>query len=462
MHTRNLQLDIFNDGSTDKDCSFTVQRENPLLGDVRDDLTEYRVGVSRFLLPADRIKAFSNLDDFKIGYYASKVGRSSSSQFHIENLNPPSTYKNNSPQDFITNINQTLAKGFYEFVQKGDYSFSEKITHTQTLSSATGEIDHNFTLSKTFSNPKHLLGIKFTLHSFTTSGPVGDQTIVLRNTTQSKEVIICSNQNYNSSVETTFADWFPNAPINLGSESKEVYPTERFQKLYQDADPYNSSWQLIAYCDNDLPTTVDISFTLEFIVLNDIQDYSAKTPLFPPYFSIVDDYIQFNYSQSIAVSQYYVVMTKKLQDKLKLNHMELSYGGGTYYAIEYPQQNVSSYEAPSPLNVHAVIQKLATYRSFHDLYKVIFRSSLPIEGEIVGSASKATANILTDFMVDDIDREYYRYDVDFPHRTYKVTNGGEFNYFTLDVFLERTNGTLERYLLSPGKRANIQITFFKL
>lgn len=200
-------------------------------------------------------------------------------------------------------------------------------------------------------------------------------------------------------------------------------------------------------------------------------------PFRPPYFSIdktseSQSKITFNYSTAWNWTGFQIVMTPGLASLLGFAHSALQNdtSGVGWRVIDQPPVNFEFYtdvfstvdtESNSIFkNTNTITQPHTTANQIHDLWKFVWTTTLPVDGQIQGSSQTVENMILTDFLAEKYVSDFYTYNLTgYPSRRFRMTSQVGISSFSIRLMLQRSDGSSERVFMSPGKNANLKLLF---
>lgn len=495
MSSQFLQLDIYNDTTDNLPLSFTVNRTEDIINNQDRDLS---IGISRFYIPSDLITPYSTssnmLGSYKIGLYVKELNGSSNKYF------TSTLSKSGSIVDIMNSCNYSLIDGYYSLIRSMgnvpnsgavDYSYIRQLyrndfanTLAFTFSGASpndttgqGKLQTEIgNISFTDGTGHDIYGIKlkiskFYLLSVTNEYANGFELNLVA--PSGKKINIFTNQfNLDNTFNQTVRDWnfadYYNDAVDISLNSGYFYPREMFSKLY--AEEASGSWklELSANKGNISASSMNIrlegSFELMARKTDSSSAYHALCPRLSPFLNLdSNDKITFNYSEKFGLTGFRMILSKSLNAILKLPAKNILLDSVNYDLIELP---AISCEATTPSEFNSLIVN-QTYGSNNtakiatDIYKLVFKTTLPINPTIIANSQRAAENVLTDYIIESYDNEYYTFSWDYPNRMFDVISTTHINNFTLQVFIERLDGSRELVYIMPNKRSNILLMIKK-
>lgn len=108
-------------------------------------------------------------------------------------------------------------------------------------------------------------------------------------------------------------------------------------------------------------------------------------------------------------------------------------------------------------------QQFNSLSSINDLESIIFKTSVPVEYELVGAQTNIVSRILTDFEIveDDYGSSYIQFFPQGPLRYYQLNMNEELRTFDVQVFWLSKDRTEYPIIISPGDKITIKIQFRK-
>jgi hypothetical protein len=485
-----LQLDIYNDTNDNLPLSFTVNRTEDIINNENRNLS---IGISRFFIPSDLITPYSTvssniLGSYKIGMHVKELNGVSNKYF-VSNLD-----KSSSIVDIMNSCNYALIAGYYNMIRSMgnspssgnvDYSYVRQLyskdfgntinyTFSGSPNDSTGQARLSTTIatiSLTDGSGHDIYGIKLNINKFynvTMYGdyPIGGLELNLVAPSGKKCNIFTNQFNMNNTLNPAtrnwnFADYYTEA-VNINSDGN-YYPREMFSKLYGEEAGGNWSLELAM---NKLPTSTDtalnirIEGTIEIMCrkTDNSTAYHTIAPRLPPFVNLdTSDKITFNYSEKLALTGFRLLLSKSLNAVLKLPAKNIVLDNTNYDLVELPSISCEN-STPNEFNTLVVNQTYAsnnTPKIATDIYKLVFKTTLPITPTIIANSARASENILTDYIVEQYDNEYYTFSWDYPNRVFDLITTTHINNFTLQAYIERLDGSQELIYIMPNKRANI-------
>lgn len=485
-----LQLDIYNDTNDNLPLSFTVNRTEDIINNENRNLS---IGISRFFIPSDLITPYSTvssniLGSYKIGMHVKELNGVSNKYF-VSNLD-----KSSSIVDIMNSCNYALIAGYYNMIRSMgnvpssgnvDYSYVRQLyskdfgntinyTFSGSPNDSTGQARLSTTIatiSLTDGSGHDIYGIKLNINKFynvTMYGdyPIGGLELNLVAPSGKKCNIFTNQFNMNNTLNPAtrnwnFADYYTDA-VNINSDGN-YYPREMFSKLYGEEAGGNWSLELAM---NKLPTSTDtalnirIEGTIEIMCrkTDSSTSYHTIAPRLPPFVNLdTSDKITFNYSEKLALTGFRLLLSKSLNAVLKLPAKNIVLDNTNYDLVELPSISCEN-STPNEFNTLVVNQTYAsnnTPKIATDIYKLVFKTTLPITPTIIANSARASENILTDYIVEQYDNEYYTFSWDYPNRVFDLITTTHINNFTLQAYIERLDGSQELIYIMPNKRANI-------
>lgn len=200
-------------------------------------------------------------------------------------------------------------------------------------------------------------------------------------------------------------------------------------------------------------------------------------PIRPPYFSIdktseSQSKITFNYSTAWNWTGFQIVMTPGLASLLGFAHTGLQNdtSGVGWRVVDQPPLDFNYYNDlwdPVGLgtdsifkNTNTITQPHTTANQIHDLWKFVWTTTLPVDGQIQGTSQTVENMILTDFLAEKYVSDFYTYNLTgYPSRRFRMTSQVGISSFSIRLMLQRSDGSTERVFMSPGKNANLKLLF---
>ena len=172
--TKHAHYDLYNDTDQPKALSFTIDR----LDDIIDHGDNYNVAITRFYIPSSLIAPFVSTSfstDYKVGFCFPSINQNTQTGA-VNNLYSLASFPINNNNDFIDNLNKTMAKSFYDCMRAvcndADKNYGEIVTVNQTITFPLGSLLQTFSVSTTNAcNGKY--GIKLTINNINCLGTIG-------------------------------------------------------------------------------------------------------------------------------------------------------------------------------------------------------------------------------------------------------------------------------------------------
>ena len=480
MSTKHLNLDIFNDTSENIPLRYDIERNNPFL----EEGSNYRVATTRFKIPSQLITPFKNSStlhdtgelDYRIGIYNRSFGSQDVDIYNTVKLKNPSETKNDSTADFIANMNNSLYESWWDH-----HYDSAALDSTVCQYNTTGDITHTFTpgaMSKTFNitsiytAPTHILGVRVILKKWsTTSSPDSFRNMTLNIVSPSGGTKCClfSGEYFtiDNDIDTViFEDWaVENSLTALANNTSYVRkPMTPFLQIFKDFSPEsNPTIELKANSYNGASPTLDMRIEIQILTQqNTNTDVQIYQPIFPPYFSADEnDNLTFHYSEAFGLNMV-CLLSKNLSNRLGMPTREITLLSTVHDYIDIEQTILTTasivLENNLKLTHHNKEKKTV---SATDLYKIVIKTTLPIDNQIDGTSLRDSSRILVDFLIDNWDNDFYEYTVNGGvHRWYDIVSSNQnIDKFEIEFYIERKDGTQELIYIPPQERANLVLMF---